>query len=82
MPQPDNLNLFICCSLCLLANLIGFEIINISGLSLFPFCNFKMTTKVLLLPILVSRLLQFMQFIFDSLGVSRSQIQVISKGLE
>ena len=35
-------------SLYLLANLISFEIINVSGLFLFLFCNFKMTTKLLL----------------------------------
>ena len=35
-------------SLYLLANPIGFKIIKVSGLFLFLFCNFKMTTKLLL----------------------------------
>lgn len=46
--QPDNLNFFIQLSLHLLANPIGFEIIYVSKLFLFLFCNFKITTKLLL----------------------------------
>jgi hypothetical protein len=46
--QSDNLNLFMQCSLNLLANPIGFEIIYVSKLFLFLFCNCIMTTKLLL----------------------------------
>ena len=48
MSQPDNPNLFMHRSLYLLANPMGTKVINVSGLFRFPFCNFKMTTKVLL----------------------------------
>ena len=44
--QPGNLSFFIQLSLNLLANPIGFEIIYVSKLFLFLFCNFIMTTKL------------------------------------
>jgi hypothetical protein len=46
--QPDNLIFFIQRSLNLLANPIGFEIINAAKLFLFLFYNCIMTTKLLL----------------------------------
>jgi hypothetical protein len=65
--QPDNLNFFIQRSLNLLANPIGFEIINAAIL--------------FLLPILVYRLLRLTRSSFDRLGVFAIQIQFIRKGL-
>lgn len=77
---PEHLNFFTRHSLRFLANRMGFEVVSISGFSRVPFYNIKRRLKAYLPSIVAYRLLQIGQYIFDRLGVSGIQIQVLRKG--
>jgi 2-polyprenyl-3-methyl-5-hydroxy-6-metoxy-1,4-benzoquinol methylase len=76
---PEHLNFFTRRSLCLLANRMGFEAVSVTGYSRVPFYNIKRRLKAYLPSIVAYRLLQFMQFFFDLIGVSGIQVQVLRK---
>jgi 2-polyprenyl-3-methyl-5-hydroxy-6-metoxy-1,4-benzoquinol methylase len=76
---PEHLNFFTRRSLGLFAVRMGFEVVKVTGYSRVPFYNIKRRLKAYLPTIIAYRLLQFVQFFFDRLGVSGIQIQVLRK---
>ena len=76
---PEHLNFFTRHSLGLLANRSGFKLVSESGYSRIPFYNIKRRFKAHLLSIFAYRTVQFVQYCFDSLGISGIQVQVFTK---
>jgi hypothetical protein len=76
---PEHLNFFTRHSLSSMAIQNGFEILNVTGYSRIPFYNILRRLKIRPLAILIYKVLQAVQFLFDRIGVSGIQIQCLKK---
>jgi hypothetical protein len=76
---PEHLSFFTRQSLGSLAIQNGFEILNVTGYSRIPFYSILRRLKIRPLAVLIYRVLQAVQFLFDRIDVSGVQIQVPKK---